>query len=53
VRLIWSALALLFAFLAVGGVVHAFSRQGSTLFDLVISALFAWAAIGIWRRNRA
>ncbi|MFD9633634.1 hypothetical protein [Streptomyces violascens] len=52
-RLFWNVLALFFAFLAVGGLVSAFSRGGSTLFDLVISALLAWAAIGIWRRTRA
>jgi hypothetical protein len=52
VRILWNLLALLFAFLAAGGVMNAFSRNGS-LFDLVISALLAWAAIGIWRRGRA
>lgn len=54
-RFFWNVLALLLAFLAVGGLVSALhgADAASTLFDLVISALLGWAAIGIWRRSRA
>jgi hypothetical protein len=47
---LWTLLALLLTALAIGGFLTGLSgRNGGGIFDIIIGALLAWAAWGVWK----
>lgn len=52
-KIVWLLLALLLTGLTIGGLISATkdSDAPSLIFDLAISALLGWGAVGSWRRT--